>query len=189
MPYYFQDFPKIPYDIDKKGNTVDVTNIFVRYKIIDIFKKQQAVYYEYSVKDGERPDVIAAKYYEDASLDWIILLVNNIIDPQFDWPLDNRSFKNFIAKKYGSMATAMSQTHHYEQITQQQDVTFDGKIIPEEFYEIDLKTYNALADSEKRIVTSYTYEERINEAKRDIKLLSVDHVFPLLSQVRESLAG
>lgn len=186
MAYYFDNFPTVSYDLQKDGNPIDVTNIFLRYKIVDVFKKQQAVYYNYSVKDGERPDVIAFKYYGDASLDWIILLTNNIVDPQFDWPLSRRSFESYVAKKYGSISTAREQTHHYEQITQQQQVLFDGTIVPEEYFEIDVSTYNTLSESDRRIVTSYEYEERINEAKRDIKILSEDYVFDLLTQVAES---
>ena len=183
--FYFEPFPTVSYDLQKNGNSVEVTDLFKRFKVLDVFKDQYAVYYNYSIKDGERPDVIAAKYYEDPSLDWIILLTNNIVDPQFDWPLDRKSFENFIIKKYGSLATAREQTHHYEQITQQQSVLFDGTIVPEEYFEIDLTTYNSLSSSEKRIVTSYEYEERINEAKRDIKLLSEEYVFDLINQVKD----
>ena len=39
MPFYFENFPKVSYDIDKTGNTIDATNLFVRYKIVDAFKK------------------------------------------------------------------------------------------------------------------------------------------------------
>ena len=183
--FYFEPFPTIDYDIKKNGNTTEVTNLFLRYKILDVFKNQSAVYYNYSIKDGERPDVIAAKYYDDESLDWIILLINNIVDPQFDWPLDRRSFDNYITKKFGSVGTARETTHHYEQITQQQEVLFDGTVIPEEYFEIDLTTYNTLSLDEKRIVTSYEYEERLNEEKRDIKLLSEDYVFDLVNQVKD----
>lgn len=183
--YYFEPFPTIQYDLKKNGNKTTVTDLFKRYKVLDVFKNQYAVYYDYSVKDGERPDVIAAKYYEDPSLDWIILLTNNIIDPQFDWPLDRESFKNFIVKKYGSVSAASEEIHHYEQITQQQEVLFDGTIIPEEYFEIDLTTYNTLSSSEKRVVTTYEYEERINESKRNIKLLSEDYVFDLINQVKD----
>jgi len=61
---------------------------------------------------------------------------------------------------------------------------FDGTIIPEYYEEIDLTTYNSLSTSEKRIVTSYEYEQRLNEGKRDIKLLSVDFLPELLTQVK-----
>lgn len=187
MPYYFENFPTVNYDVKKNGKKTVLTNLFVRFKIVEAFKKQQAVYYNYNVKDGERPDIIAAKYYEDASLDWIILLTNNIVDPQFDWPLDKKSFTNFIIKKYGSLSAAYSTTHHYEQILQQQQVLFDGTIIPEKTIEIDLTTYNSLSDVNKKIVTAYEYEEDLNESKREIKILSEEYVFDLLSQVRENL--
>lgn len=183
--FYFEPFPTVDYDIKKNGNTEEVTNLFLRFKVLNVFKNQSAVYYNYNIKDGERPDVIAAKYYEDPSLDWIILLVNNMVDPQFDWPLDLKSFDNYIIKKYGGVSTAREQIHHYEQITQQQEVLFDGTIIPEEYFEVDLTTYNTLSSSEKRIVTSYEYEERLNEAKREIKLLSEEYVFDIVNQVKD----
>lgn len=186
MAFYFQPFPTIEYDVKKNGKPNTMTNLFLRFKIVEAFKKQQAVYYNYTVKDNERADIIAFKYYEDASLDWVIYLINDIIDPQFDWPLNNKAFEKFLIKKYGSLASAYNTTHHYEQILQQQTVLFDGTVIPEKAIEIDLTTYNTLASGDRRIVTAYTYEERLNEDKREIKLLSTDFLFDLLNQVEEA---
>jgi len=186
MPFYFEPFPTVLYDIKKNGKKVELTNLFLRYKIVEAFKNQKATYYNYNIKEGERPDTIAFKYYGDASLDWIILLTNNIIDPQFEWPLDKRSFQRFLVKKYGNISTAYSTTHHYEQIIQNQKVLFDGTIIPERVAEIDLVTYNSLSSSSKRLVTAYEYEERLNESKREIKLLSDVYLFDLLSIVSEA---
>ena len=184
MAYYFRPFPLTFYDVKKNNKEVLLTNISMRFKVLEAFERQEAVYYEYSVKDGERADTIAFKYYEDASLDWVIYVTNNIIDPQFDWPLSSTALTNYIVKKYGSITTAMEQTHHYEQIIQQHEILFDGTIIPAAYEEIDLITYNSLPSSEKRIVTSYEYEQELNESKRSIKLLSSDFIAPLLSQVK-----
>jgi len=184
MAYYFRPFPLTTYDIKKNDKSTLLTNITTRFKILEAFERQEAVYYDYSVKDGERADTIAFKYYEDSSLDWIIYLTNNIIDPQFDWPLSSTSLNRYIIKKYGSVTAAMEETHHYEQILQQHEVLFDGTIIPVIREEIDLTTYGALSSSEKRIVTSYEYEQELNESKRSIKLLSADFIAPLLSQVK-----
>ena len=63
---------------------------------------------------------------------------------------------------------------------------FDGTVVPEEFHEIDLTTYDTLAAGDKRIVTSYEYEDRVNEAKRNIKLLSEDYVNITNTDKRES---
>src|SRR6056300_1416972 len=144
MAYYFRPFPYINYDLKKNGNSTVLTNIMTRFKIVESFQRQEAVYYEYTVKEGERADQIAFKYYDDPYLDWVIYIVNNIIDPEFDWPLDRRSFESYVAKKYGSVSTAMSTTHHYEKIINNQSVTFDGINIPERTVEIDQTTYDSL---------------------------------------------
>lgn len=183
MAFYFRPFPLVNYDLKKNNNNTVLTNIMTRFKIVESFQRQEAVYYDYSVKEGERADQIAFKFYEDASLDWVIYIVNNVVDPEFDWPLDRTSLESFIAKKYGSVSTAMSQTHHYEQIVAAQSVLFDGTIIPEESYQVDLQTYNTLPAADKKVVTSYEYEIEKNDKKREIKLLSNDFLISLLNQV------
>jgi hypothetical protein len=184
MAYYFRPFPLIEYDIKKNQKTSLLTNIMTRFKIVESFQRQEAVYYDYSVKDGERADTIAFKYYNDASLDWVIYLTNNIIDPEFDWPLSTNAANKYIVKKYGSITAANEQVHHYEQLVTAHQVLFDGTVIPEKYEQIDLTTYNSLASADRRIVTAYEYEHRENEAKREIKLLSADFLPDLLTQVK-----
>jgi len=186
--FYFESFKTIPYDVKKNGLKIDVTNLFLRYRVLDIFKNQSAVYYDYNIKDGERPDIIAAKYYEDESLDWVILLTNNIVDPLFDWPLDKKAFQKYIVSKHGSITTAKEAIQRYEQIGQQHEVLFDGTVVQEQKWEVDIFTYNSLPDGEKRIVTCYEHEEMLNEDKRNIKLLSEEFVFDLVNQVKEVFA-
>ena len=184
MAFYFRPFNLIEYDVKKNNKTVLLTNIMSRFKIVEAFERQEAIYYDYSVKDGERADTIAFKYYDDASLDWVVYLTNNIIDPQFEWPLSSTALNAYIIKKYGSITTASSQIHHYEQLITPHEVLFDGTIISEQYEEIDKTTYDSLSSSEKRIVTSYEYEQKLNEDKRDIKLLSVDFLPDLLNQIK-----
>ena len=81
MAYYFKEFPKTRYSLKKNNNFELLTNITLRYKLRNSIKKRTAVYYDYVVKDSDRPDIIAEKYYEDSRLDWVIFLVNDIIDP------------------------------------------------------------------------------------------------------------
>ena len=92
MAHMFEDWPTVSYDLDKKGNPLELTNITLRFKINQLLLDKTAVMYQYSVQDGERADIIAHKYYQDPSLDWVIYLINNIIDPQWQWPLDDQSF-------------------------------------------------------------------------------------------------
>lgn len=183
MPQYFRDFPKVEYDIKKNGTTELMTDITVRFKIQDVLKNRTAVYYDYDIQEGERADVIAFNVYDDATLDWLIYIVNYTFDPLFDWPLDRKSFINFIKEKYGSVSQAQAQVHHYEWIYQKQKVLYDGTRIPELTYEVDLSTYNTLSPKDRRIVYSYGYEEDLNDAKRRIKLLDASYIPGVLSQI------
>lgn len=94
MSGYFKDFNRVFY-----ANTV-VTNIFARIKLDDSIIGDASLYYAYEVKEGERPDNIAANYYEDPSLDWLVYYSNKVVDPYFEWPLGVNEFDQFVASKY-----------------------------------------------------------------------------------------
>ena len=75
MAFFFRPFPKIFYDVKKNNNNSSVlTNITARYKIRDILKQRAAIFYDYTVKEGDTPSSVAFRYYEDETLDWLILL-------------------------------------------------------------------------------------------------------------------
>ena len=69
-----------------------------RTKIKDSIKSDIAAYYPYLVQEGERPDILSFRYYGSVSYAYLILLFNNIIDPQFDWPLNTIDFENYIGQ-------------------------------------------------------------------------------------------
>ena len=65
------------------------------------------------MSQGEKPEDIAFKYYGDATLHWVILLVNDVVDRFHQWPMTVPQFEKFVADKY----TNPDALHHYE-ITQ-----------------------------------------------------------------------
>ena len=181
MPHMFDNWPTVSYDVLKKGKPLLLTNITLRYKINELLKDKSAVMYQYDVKNGERADLIAYKYYNDASLDWVIYLINNIIDPQFEWPLDDQSFKRYVTSKYGSPEAA-KQTHHvYEKILRVQSVFFDGTIIPAKRVIVDKDTYDLTPPTLRRQVDKYTYELELNQARSVINILDKRYIAGLRS--------
>lgn len=94
---YFEKFPLIQY-----ANTIAV-DITRSVKILDSLYNDPHLYYLYDIKQGERPDSIADRYYDDQYSDWILHLSNKIIDPYYQWYLRNEDFNAFVAKKYGSI--------------------------------------------------------------------------------------
>jgi hypothetical protein len=122
---YFDNFPKINYSLsDDKKITDSVTNIFKRYAMLREVLSNSSSYVLYEIDDGDTPEIIAEKVYNDAGAGWIILYANQIMDPQFDWHLSDANFKNYIEAKYGSVAAAQSTVHHYEKVV---ETTVDGE--------------------------------------------------------------
>ena len=181
MSHMFDNWPTLSYDLDKKGNPLQLTNITLRYKINELLSSKYAVVYEYDVVDGEKADIIAYKYYEDATLDWIIYLTNNIIDPQFDWPMDIQSFNRYLRAKYGSPEAAKQQHHHYEKILRSQQIFSDGTTIAQKTVIVDKDTYDLTSPTLRQQVDSYTYELRLNQQRSRIKILDKRYVRDLTS--------
>lgn len=115
---FLDAFPKISYDIAKQkySNYQLVTNITFRFGFIKEILNNISAYYFYRIKDGERPEILAENIYNNSEAYWIILMANDMYDPQYDWPLDYKTFQKYIIKKYGSTEWAKTNYHHYEKI-------------------------------------------------------------------------
>tara|TARA_A100001201_G_scaffold121230_1_gene104878 strand:- start:2299 stop:2877 length:579 start_codon:yes stop_codon:yes gene_type:complete len=183
MSFYFRPFPKISYDLKKNNLPLVLTDITKRYKIRDILQQKAAIYYNYTVRDGDRPDLIAFKYYGDETLDWLIFLCNNMIDPYYDWPLDYRKFTAYMKSLYGSVDAAKSTVYEYRQILNDTSTLIDGTVIPKRTIVVDQNTYNNLAANAREEIDAYEYYEEQNNLKREIKLLDEKFVPEILSEV------
>lgn len=114
---YFQQFPQTFYSLDDIESVQIVTNITVRNVVLDSVKNNYSVYDTYDIKDGETPEIVADKFYDNPMYHWIVLHMNDIIDPRFDWPLTTPQLNQMTEDKYGGTDVI----HHYE--------NSDGKII------------------------------------------------------------
>ena len=188
MAFYFRPFPKVQYDLKKNKLPLLLTNVTARYKIRDVLKNKVAIYYDYVVKDSDRPDLIAFKYYDDETLDWLIYLVNDIIDPYYDWPLQQDAFNKYMTTLYGSVAGAKATVFEYRKLLNKQSVLFDGTIIPERYVVVDQNVYNETATDMRREVDAYEYYEEQNNEKRKIRLLDKRFIGLVVSEV-ETIFG
>lgn len=188
---YFKTLPSI-YQSDFNGNYVVVTNLLTRAYLLPSLQNNVNIYYDYTVKDFDKPESIAYKYYNDQYRYWMILYANNIFDPLSQWPLSYENLMLQLTDKYKSDANGMpvisytqSVIHHYEKIITTYNNVDDKKTSIT--IEIDSDTYtnlmpsvksNTLPDGsivtqeiQKTYVTLYDYELSQNENKRKIKLI------------------
>ena len=163
---YFGQFPKMVYDIKGDNNYKVVPNIFRRIKVKNKMRDTVPLLDKYAVQDGETPESLAYKVYGNASYHWIILLLNNIQNRYYDWPLSNIAFNAYINEKYDDI----NGIHHYEKIQSSGKKIGDG---PEDFsHKIECNSTDAGAGA----VTNLEYEIRIQDKKRLIKLLVSDSI-------------
>jgi len=116
---YFRQVPKFDYVNRTAGsndisNYIEVKNLFKRGKLRpDIFENLN-YFTKYDIIGDERPDNVAYKIYDDPTLDWVVLLSNNITNIQSEWPLPQSSLDEILLEKYGTYDELYSGIHHYE---------------------------------------------------------------------------
>jgi len=206
MSKYFNYFPKTVYSLDDTNNVDVVTSIVSRFSFENSFRDNTSVYYEYNIQDSDTPEIIASKFYGDSEKHWVVLMLNQIIDPQFDWPLDQRTIISFINEKYSANASvgqsgitwAQGNIHSYYKVetrtTNSTNTELQTKL------QVDANTYanvaatttNLLLDDGNSITITvsketksyYDYEVEQNETKRTIKLLKPEFVSPIEDELR-----
>jgi hypothetical protein len=198
MPRYFNEFPKLIYTRDSVTSLV--TNLLTRIATVKDEIDTSSLYYEYNIKDGDTPEIIASKYYGDAELHWVVLIFNDIIDPFYDWPMEYRQFVKFLTDKYGSSATSQTTVHHYEKIIETTD--HQSGETTTKIYTIDLESYDLLPAeptevinamvteiTSRNIVYCYDYENNLNESKRTINLVRKELVGTIKNQFKQLMSA
>ena len=118
---YFRQVPNFEY-VNRNADNLDISNYI---EVKNLFKKGKLrpdifgnlnFFTKYKIIGDERPDNVAYKLYNDSTLDWVVLLSNNILNIQTEWPLPQTSFDQILLEKYGSYETLYSGVHHYETV-------------------------------------------------------------------------
>ena len=161
MARFFEQFPLMAYDIKADYNYKLVPDIFRRVKAKNKIKNNIALLDAYDVADGERPEHVAYKIYGDTDFFWVVCMINNIENVYYDWPLSNLQFESYMKDKYNEP----DGVHHWERTQSSGPQIGDG---PEDYsYKIECNSTDAGAGA----VSNYEYERRIQDKKRQIKIL------------------
>ena len=159
---YFSKFPMMIYDMKNNGNFKLLPDILRRVKQRSAIESGQFIFDTYDVRNGERPEDIAYKWFGDAELHWVILMTNNVTDRYYDWPMNDAQFEVYLDDKY----TNPDAVHHYEITKDSGDTTSQGPNDYSHKVEVNSDTDNAVSISNRQ------YEEREQDKKRAIRLLN-----------------
>ena len=195
MSNYFSYLPNLEYvnRIPSEQNIssyTEVKNLFKRVKLSNKLFQDLTNFTKYQIVGDERPDNVANKIYNNPNYDWIILLSNNIINIQDEWPMSNRTFELYMNKKYG--VTNYDNIHHYESIevkdsSNNYTVLKKGLEVPSDysitFYDGALGRMSTVTDTNVG-VTNYEYESKIQDDKRNIFLLRSDLIQTVIKEIK-----
>ena len=176
---FFNIVPNIEYDEKpisypfSESDFVVAKNFFRRYKINDDVFQFAVFFKKYTIKDGERPETLAEKFYGNQFYDWVILLTNNMVNAQYDWPRTNYEIYKIVEEEFDDPYSEISHYEIKETIGHYQA----GLHVDKTFYDsthklningsVQIKNGNEIASP----ITVAEYYQEENEKKREIYLL------------------
>jgi len=207
---YFDTFPLVV-ATDYKNNAILLTNLMARVDIIPSLLRNPLLFYSYDLKESDRPDILAHKYYDDSNKFWMILYANQIMDPLFDWPLTSQQFDAYLKSKYsvaaGGDAFVLTYTTSTIKEYRKTITTYDSTSLETttKTVVVDLTTYNSITTGSttksfgtdkasvtrtisKSAVSIYNYEVELNEAKQNIKLINSSYSNQLENDLKTLMA-
>ena len=179
-----------------EGDYSLVKNLFKRAKLREDIYQDLAFFTKYDVSGDDRPDNVADLIYGDPTLDWVVLLSNNIVNVQSEWPLSQGDFNRYITDKYDSEEILYSGIHHYES---REVKASDGTIIIPSGARVSIgqsvSFYDELSDQQvirtdvAMPITNFMHDDKLNNQKRSIFLLKPIYLNILFDDIEEIMAN
>ena len=189
---YFRQLPNLNYPSLKNDRTSAydyqvVKNIFKRAVIRNDIFDEVTAFTKYSVVGDERADQVADNFYNDSTLDWVILTTNNIVHVRDEWPMGNQDFLTYLNGKYTE--AELANIHHYETKVIRDS---NGKLIQRSGLTVPSDHSISFLDNgvlkEESSLTSFTFLEHetiVNDNKRNINILRSEYLNFFLESFEE----
>ena len=195
---YFRNIPDFEYvNRTKDGqfisNYTQVKNFFKKGKIREDLFQDLTVFEKYSIRGDDRPDNVANEIYGDPTLDWVVLLSNNIVNIYNEWPLSQQAFEAYVLDKYKTLAK-LDEVHHYEsnEVKDSSGVIIFPKGVRVSAAQ-SVSYFEPLSDEQvtvnpvSKAITNYQYEQSVNDKKRRIFLIKPIYLNVVFDDLEEMM--
>lgn len=164
---YFNNLPEIYYNFIVNGDDkmFVVRDITANVRPLKNTLDNITLYDLYDIIDGETPEIISNKFYGSPKYHWAIMIANQRYDYLKDWPLPYDRLVQYCSDKYGE--NDIYSTHHYEDE--------NGFVVNSDY-------------PSATPIDNITYESKINETKRTIKLVSLQIIQQMSSEFERLMA-
>lgn len=194
---YFDYIPNFEYvSRTKDGQSISdyttVKNLFKRGNLRQDIFGDLTFFTKYKIVGDERPDDVAYRVYGDQNYDWVVMLSNNIMNLETEWPWSEEAFNKYLLDKYGSYEKIYA-TKEYEttKITDSTEriIVPAGLVVPQDFsvtfYDTGLD--QTVTKSGTFPVSNFEYENRIQDGKRNIFLLKGIYLSVVVDDMEETM--
>ena len=193
---YFRHVPDFNYvsrSEDKKNiNDYQLTkNLFKRVKIREEIFNDLSYFTKYKIVGDDRPDNVAYEVYGSSDYDWVVMLANNILNVESEWPLSQESFYKYMIRKYGSEPNFYN-IHHHETIEVKDSL---GRIIIREGFQVpenyNVSYYDSGLDAQvsttkvTKAYTNYEYETEKQDNLRNIFLIKREFLGIVIENIED----
>lgn len=168
---YFKQFPDLYYEFEfPDGRAMKIVkDITFNMRPLKAIIENVVYYSDYFIQDEDTPEIVAERLYGNPELHWVIMLVNEKYHYLNDWPVSDSKFSDYVEKKYGvgnsNAIHILYGRPHY--------VNENGKVVDANY---------PLATP----VTNEEYERRLNDAKRNIKIVSPNLIDIFIRDLQEA---
>lgn len=177
MPSFFKKFPVINYSLD--GYNKDAMNIVTASVLKRLNVDKAYVYQSYDVPSGASPESIAYDLYKDPHLGWTFFLVNGMINPLLDWPVNDEVLEAIVEEKYGNI-------NHIVYFTDLEGSRLD------DVAEAEVREWIGLGNpipNDVSPVTALAYESELNRARGSITIISPRYINQFVDLFNKSIEG
>jgi len=194
---YFDYIPNFDYvDRTKEGQNISdytlVKNLFKRGKIREDILGDLTYFTKYQIVGDQRPDDVAYSVYGDQNLDWLVMLCNNIMNLETEWPWSQQAFDKYLLDKYGSYENIYATKDYETNEVKDSDnrvIVPSGLVVPQDFSVtfFDTGLDQMVTRSSTFPISNYEYENRINDAKRNIFLIKDIYVGLIMTEIETEM--
>ena len=196
---FFSEFPRTSYTLDDYQSRQVVVDIFRRVILSKEYFENSLYYEEYEVLHGETPEEVSYRFYGTTDLSWAILMVNNIVDPRFEWPISEESLYKVVEDRYGGAQNVFTinravnakgyQVETFFVLTEDSTHEEPVRLLFENPGEDNINTPIAYQDSSliSQFESNFEVESQKNESKRRIKILKPEIMLEVVDRYKRMI--
>lgn len=184
MSNQFKMHPKIEYG---KREVRDFTR---NARIFAIIREDDSICADYYIEEGETPTMLAQDFYGDPNLFWVLMNLNDMVHPWFDWPMNYLELKRYTQSKYDLATEAdVYQTAFYgfDEFWFPSNRLFEAGLVYPQYMDEDGNFLQSDFIDDASPMSYIEYEGMLNDDKRPIRVIRPDEITNVINDYRDEI--